>query len=91
LCCAAREASLSAAFCLRANNEAWVTNCQPQKQATPGGITWSQTQTGNFIDMYAQSTMDADGSSKIVGGINMKEYAAWLKQSYGLDIQYSAP
>ena len=35
--------------------------------------------------------MDADGSSKIVGGINMKEYAAWLKQSYGLDIQYSAP
>jgi hypothetical protein len=35
--------------------------------------------------------MDADGSSKIVGEVNMKEYAAWLKQSYGLDMQYSAP
>ncbi len=74
-------------FCLRKNNEAWVTNCQKQRDATPGGMTWSQTQTGNFINMYAQSTMDADGSSKIVGAINMKEYAAWLKQNYGLDIQ----
>ena len=76
-------------FCLRKNNEAWVTNCQKQKQATPGGMTWSQTQTGNFINLYSQSTMDADGSSKIVGEVNMKEYAAWLKQNYGIDIQYS--
>ena len=52
-------------------------------------MNWSQT--ASYIDLYAQSTMDADKSSKIVGELNMKEYAAWLKQNYGLDIAYSAP
>jgi RHS repeat-associated protein len=75
-------------FCLRANNEAWVTNCQKQRDATPGGMTWSQTQTDNLISLYPQSTMDADGSSKIVGEVNMKEYSTWLQQNYGLDIRY---
>jgi hypothetical protein len=75
-------------FCLRSNGEMWADNCQKQKQATPGGMTWRQTQTGNFISLYPKPTMDADGSSKIVGKVNMKEYAAWLKKNYGLDIPY---
>ncbi len=79
------------AFCLRNNNERWADRCKPQKQATPGGMTWSQTKSNNFINLYPESTMDADGSSKIVGAVNMKEYAAWLKQHYGLDIPYSVP
>lgn len=72
-------------FCLRANNEAWADNCQKQKQAAPGGMAWSQTAT--YIDLYPKSTADADGASKIVGEVNIKEYAAWLKQNYGLSIQ----
>jgi RHS repeat-associated protein len=77
-------------FCLRANNDMWADNCQKQKQATPGGMTWSQTQTGHLISLYPKPTMDADGSSAIVGIVNMKEYAAWLKQHYGLDVQFSS-
>jgi hypothetical protein len=72
-------------FCLCTNNEAWADNCQKQKQATPGGMGWNQTTS--YINLYSQSTMDADGSSRIVGEVNMKEYAKWLKQNYGLDIQ----
>lgn len=33
-----------------------------------------------------QAAMDADGSSKITGDVNMKEYALWLKQNYNFDI-----
>jgi hypothetical protein len=76
-------------FCLRANNEMWANNCQKQKQATPGGMIWKQTQAGNFISRYPQPTIDADGSSMIVGIVNMKEYAAWLKKNYGLDVPFS--
>jgi hypothetical protein len=76
-------------FCLRANNEAWVTDCQKQRVATPGGMSWNQT--ARYIDIYAKSTMDADGSSRIVGEINMEEYAKWLNKNYGLDIAYSSP
>jgi RHS repeat-associated protein len=78
-------------FCLRGNNEMWATNCQKQKKATPGGMTWSQTQADHLISLYSKPTLDADGSSKIVGIVNMKEYAAWLKQHYGLDVRFSSP
>ena len=81
--------SAGRAFCLRKNNEEFVLDCQ--RQTAPGGMTWSQTQTGNFINFYAQPTMDADGASKIVGIINMKEYAKWIEKNYGLVINYSAP
>jgi hypothetical protein len=53
-------------------------------------MTWSQTQTGHLISLYPKPTMDADGSSAIVGIVNMKEYAAWLKQHYGLAVQFSS-
>jgi hypothetical protein len=76
-------------FCLRKNNEVWVTNCKKQRDATPGGMTWSQT--AEYIKLYKESTKDADGESKIVGEINMKEYAVWLSKNYGFDIQHSAP
>ncbi len=76
-------------FCLRANNKAWTISCQKQRQATPGGMNWSQT--ASYIDLYAQATMDADGSSKIVGAVNMEEYGKWLKQYYGFDILSAAP
>lgn len=78
-------------FCLRSNGEMWADKCQKQKQATPGGMTWSQTQTGNLISLYSTPTIDADGSSQIVGKVNMKEYSAWLKKNYGFDVQHSLP
>jgi RHS repeat-associated protein len=77
-------------FCLRINNEMWADNCLPQKSAKPGGMTWGDTQAGHLISRYPKPTMDADGSSAIVGLVNMKAYAAWLKQHYGLDVQFSS-
>jgi hypothetical protein len=29
---------------------------------------------------------DAGGDSKMAGAVNMKEYAQWLKQNYGIDV-----
>jgi RHS repeat-associated protein len=73
-------------FCLRANNEIWANNCQKQRQAAVGGLNWAGTLP--FITNYAQTRLDADGESKIVGEVKMKEYAEWLKKNYGLTIQY---
>jgi RHS repeat-associated protein len=78
-------------FCLRTNGEMWADKCEKQKQATPGGMTWRQTQTGNLISRYSQPVLDADGSSNIVGRVNMEAYAAWLKKNYGLDVRFSTP
>ncbi len=76
-------------FCLRANHEAWASNCQKQRQASPGGMNWSQT--ASYVNFYAEATMDADGSSRIVGEVNMEEYGAWLKQNYGFELLSAAP
>lgn len=73
-------------FCLRANNEVWANNCQEQKAAMPGGMTWSQTNM--FRYSYLNPQLDADGVSKITGYVNMEGYAKWLKQNYGFTVQY---
>jgi RHS repeat-associated protein len=72
-------------FCLRANNQIVATNCQKQRVATPGGMTWSQT--ASFINIYSMPLKDADGTSRIVGQVNMEEYNAWLKENYGFELQ----
>lgn len=72
--------------CLRANNEIWANNCQKQKVANVGGMTWSQTNM--FRYSYLNPQLDADGVSKITGYVNMEGYAKWLKQNYGFDIAY---
>jgi hypothetical protein len=49
-------------------------------------MTWAQTSM--FVDSYPNPQLDADGKSKIIGSVNMEEYAKWLKQNYGFDIAY---
>ena len=72
-------------FCLRVNAEAWADQCQKQKAATPGGMTWAQTQS--YIGLYIPATVDADGESPIVGNVDMKGYAKWLNQNYRLALE----
>jgi len=72
--------------CLRKNNQFFATNCEKQKEANVGGMTWAQTSM--FVDIYPNPQLDADGASKIIGSVNMEEYAKWLKQNYGFDIAY---
>ena len=72
--------------CLRKNNQFFATNCQKQKEANVGGMTWAQTRM--FVDSYPNPQLDADGASKIIGSVSMEEYAKWLKQNYGFAIAY---
>jgi hypothetical protein len=74
------------AFCLRANNQRWATDCTSRRTATLGGLTATQIQDSGFIVNRATPGMDADGSSRITGDVNMEEYAKWLKANYGLDV-----
>ena len=32
--------------------------------------------------------MDADGSSRITGDVDMEKYAQWLQENYGFTIAY---
>ncbi|MEW6708165.1 MAG: RHS repeat-associated core domain-containing protein, partial [Pseudomonadota bacterium] len=73
-------------FCLRVNNEAWADNCQRQRQANVGGMSWRGTL--NYIDYWKTTRMDADGVSPMVGQVNMEGYAKWLHDNYGLDIAH---
>ncbi|MDB5822460.1 MAG: hypothetical protein JWR21_1164 [Herminiimonas sp.] len=75
-------------FCLRVNNQSIATNCQKQRVAKPGGMTWAQT--ASFINLYPAPTKDADGKSRIVGEVDMEEYSAWLKENYGIELQASS-
>ena len=75
----------NSAFCDRANNGR-QTNCSSRRTANPGGLTAGMVTDNKFIVARAKSAMDADGSSKITGDVNMKEYAKWLKDNYQLDI-----
>ena len=77
---------LNSDFCLRANNEAWASNCVLRKNATPGGLTTKQIADLGFIKARATPGTDADGSTPIIGDINMEEYAKWLKANYGFDM-----
>ena len=50
-------------------------------------MTWSQSV--DFMNLFDSPEMDADGVSRIIGEIDMEEYAAWLKEHYGFDVQYA--
>jgi hypothetical protein len=76
------------AFCLRGNNEAWATNCRQQRTAAPGGITITTRHSRDFISRWTEWGLDADGTSRIVGEVNMERYAAWLRDNYDFRIDY---
>jgi RHS repeat-associated protein len=72
--------------CLRVNNEAWADNCIGQRVANPGGLSTQESR--QFISRWMQSAVDGDGNSRIIGKVNMDEYAKWLKYNYDLEVQH---
>jgi hypothetical protein len=77
---------LNSDFCLRKNNEAWANNCTLRKNSSPGGLTTQQIADLDFITYSGSLGKDADGSTPIVGTVNMETYAKWLKANYNLTI-----
>ena len=74
--------------CTRQNNQGYVANCTNQKLADYGPYSLRWSDTSRFIDYYATLGLDADKESKIVGKVNMRTYAQWLKQNYEIDVAY---
>ena len=70
------------------NNEAWADKCVKQKVADYGPGSLRHADTAPFITPWSELGTDADGVSRIVGTVNMEEYAQWLKQHYGIDVAY---
>ncbi len=70
------------AFCLRVNNERWADQCTSRRRAEPGGLSATLVEAQNFIIPRSTPGMDADGSSRITGDVNMESYAQWLQQNY---------
>jgi len=77
---------LNSDFCLRANNEVWAADCTLRKKSSPGGLTTKQIADLGFISYSSGLGNDADGSTPIIGTVNMEEYAKWLKSNYDLTI-----
>ena len=82
-----RGAQEDRAFCSRANNQAFTFSCPKQRQAAVGGMNW--TTSLDYINLWKQSGLDADGVSRTVGTVNMEKYAKWIKANYDLDIAYN--
>jgi ParB-like nuclease domain len=74
-------------YCLRANNQSWTTGCRSRRETNFGGLT--QTQSFDMITYtHTLRRVDADGSSAIVGDVNMQKYSEWLQRNYNLTIAY---
>ncbi|MBN9462595.1 MAG: DUF2235 domain-containing protein [Burkholderiales bacterium] len=56
-----------------------------QRGASYPGMSWSDTRA--YIETYLRRLLDAPGLPSIVGAVDMKAYAAWLKSVYGLEIR----
>ena len=74
-------------ICDRKNNGRQI-NCRNQKQAILDAPSLDYAQTAKFITKYKTATTDVDGESKIVGEIDMKKYAEWLRKNYQIDVTY---
>lgn len=57
-----------------------------QRRAAIGGMSWRDTAA--FLVPYARRGIDGRGQPSIVGMVDMRAYAAWLKVSYGIEIGY---
>ena len=74
--------------CERPNNSPRGIHCVKQKTADYGAGSLRYSGTAAFVERWSTLGIDADGASKIVGKVNMKEYALWLKKHYGIDVGY---
>jgi len=63
-----------------------IVRRSPQRQASIGGMSWRDTAA--FLVPYSRRGIDGGGQPSIVGTVDMRAYAAWLKASYGIEIGY---
>ncbi|MCC7060149.1 MAG: hypothetical protein IT508_07935 [Burkholderiaceae bacterium] len=56
-----------------------------QREAHLPGLSWSDTKA--YVETYLRRLLDAPGLPSIVGEVDMKAYAAWLKSVYGLELR----
>ena len=66
---------------------ATAKNCVLRKYANAGGLTTQQIADLKFITYSDMLGKDADGSTPLVGKVNMQAYAKWLKENYNLTIE----
>ncbi|MBX3613591.1 MAG: DUF2235 domain-containing protein [Burkholderiaceae bacterium] len=57
-----------------------------QRRASIGGMSWRDTAA--FLVPYSRRGIDGVGQPSIVGTVDLRAYAAWLKASYGIEIGY---
>ncbi|MCZ2415399.1 MAG: DUF2235 domain-containing protein [Burkholderiales bacterium] len=57
-----------------------------QRAGAIGGMSWRDTAA--FLVPYTRRGIDGRGQPSIVGRVDMRAYAAWLKASYGIEIGY---
>ncbi|MBP8149483.1 MAG: hypothetical protein KAY21_07170 [Limnohabitans sp.] len=63
-----------------------ANNCVLRKYAFVGGLTTQQIADLKFITYSDTLGKDGDGSTPLVGTVNMEAYAKWLKENYQLSI-----
>jgi len=70
-------------FCLKKNNEK-KGDCIYRRVAEIEGLTHAESQ--KFIKYRDRPGFDRDGVSAITGDIDIREYAKWLQENYGLTV-----
>ncbi len=73
-------------YVYRRNASGRVVERATQRRAAIGGLDWRDAAA--FLVPYSRRGIDGRGQPSIVGTVDMRAYAAWLKASYGLDIGY---
>ena len=74
--------------CTRQNNQGYTRGCTQQKATSYGTNSLEWRDTGEYITYYDTLGLDADQESKIVGKIDMRKYANWLKRNYEIDVAF---
>ncbi len=63
-----------------------IASAVAQRNAVVPGMNWKDS--NRFIAQIRPRRMDAAGGMSIVGVVNMKMYADWLRENYGITIAY---
>ncbi|MCO5106732.1 MAG: DUF2235 domain-containing protein [Burkholderiaceae bacterium] len=63
-----------------------VVQRRTQRRAAVSGVSWRDSAA--FVVPYPRRGIDGRGQPSIVGTVDMRAYAAWLKVSYGIEIGY---
>jgi len=73
-------------YAYRRNPSGRIVGRTAQRRTAIGEMNWRDTAA--FLVPYARRGIDGRGQPSIVGTVDMRAYAAWLKVSYGIEIGY---